>query len=246
MALAVGASQKEGGRTPAVLTAFPRLVTSGSTLSLGQEAARVWGAETAEVRSADTVQACRDLMDGAAEILIIGEPAAEIWDEKEAREASWEMSPFALDSLAFLAEADNPVENLTLEELRAIYAGDVGNWSQVGGPDRGISPGAEGEESRTALRNLVADPSPEGGEGRENGTETLICVPWHQVRNGAEGWKVLTIDDRKLLWMGYYIITASGLEAEDPASVLREWLLGPEGQRLAAQQGLTVEWGKRS
>jgi phosphate transport system substrate-binding protein len=47
---------------------------------------------------------------------------------------------FARDALVAIVNRDNPVENLTLEELRAIYHGDVANWSAMGGHDQRIEP----------------------------------------------------------------------------------------------------------
>ncbi len=44
----------------------------------------------------------------------------------------------ALDALAVYVHADNPIESLTLEQLEKIYRGEVGNWNEVGGPDRAI------------------------------------------------------------------------------------------------------------
>ena len=44
----------------------------------------------------------------------------------------------ALDALAVYVHESNPVESLTLEQLRKIYRGEVGNWNEVGGPDRRI------------------------------------------------------------------------------------------------------------
>lgn len=44
----------------------------------------------------------------------------------------------ALDALAVYLHDDNPVQQLTVEQLRKIYRGEITNWSEVGGPDRGI------------------------------------------------------------------------------------------------------------
>ncbi|MDW8068339.1 MAG: phosphate ABC transporter substrate-binding protein [Anaerolineae bacterium] len=46
----------------------------------------------------------------------------------------------ALDVIAIVVHPSNPVENLSLESLAAIYRGEITNWSQVGGPDMDILP----------------------------------------------------------------------------------------------------------
>ncbi len=47
--------------------------------------------------------------------------------------------PVALDGIAFYVHADNPVDTLTLAQLKAIYQGDLTRWTDVGGPDRPIT-----------------------------------------------------------------------------------------------------------
>ena len=44
----------------------------------------------------------------------------------------------ALDALAVFVHNSNPVESLTIAQIRDIYAGKVKNWSQVGGPNAPI------------------------------------------------------------------------------------------------------------
>ncbi len=40
--------------------------------------------------------------------------------------------------VAVICKADNPVENLTIEQLRRIFTGEITLWSEVGGPDQKI------------------------------------------------------------------------------------------------------------
>lgn len=46
--------------------------------------------------------------------------------------------PVAKDGLAVYVQESNPIEQLTLDQLRKIYTGDVTNWKDVGGPDAKI------------------------------------------------------------------------------------------------------------
>ena len=39
-----------------------------------------------------------------------------------------------------MVNASNPVKDLTLDQIRGIYTGEITNWSQVGGPDLAIQP----------------------------------------------------------------------------------------------------------
>ncbi|MBU0512301.1 MAG: phosphate ABC transporter substrate-binding protein [Chloroflexi bacterium] len=44
----------------------------------------------------------------------------------------------ARDAIAVIVNLDNPVDELTLEQISDIYSGKIDNWSQVGGDDRPI------------------------------------------------------------------------------------------------------------
>ena len=48
-------------------------------------------------------------------------------------------NPVALDGLVILVHPDNPVTELTLAEIQAIFSGKIGNWSAVGGADSPIA-----------------------------------------------------------------------------------------------------------
>lgn len=41
--------------------------------------------------------------------------------------------PIAKDALVFFVHRDNPVETLTLEQIRGIYSGEISRWNEVGG-----------------------------------------------------------------------------------------------------------------
>ena len=45
----------------------------------------------------------------------------------------------ALDGLSIYVSQDNPVNDLTVEQVGDIFAGKIRNWKQVGGPDRPIT-----------------------------------------------------------------------------------------------------------
>jgi len=45
----------------------------------------------------------------------------------------------AIDGIAVIINRDNPVSNLTVEQIRGIYTGAITNWSQVGGRNAAIA-----------------------------------------------------------------------------------------------------------
>ena len=48
------------------------------------------------------------------------------------------MVPVAWDALVVITHPDNPVENITLEDLRKVYLGEITRWKQLGGEDAPI------------------------------------------------------------------------------------------------------------
>ncbi|MBN1259161.1 MAG: phosphate ABC transporter substrate-binding protein [Anaerolineae bacterium] len=48
------------------------------------------------------------------------------------------ISQIAVDVIAVVVHADNPIDGLTLSQLHDIYLGTIANWSEVGGSDRDI------------------------------------------------------------------------------------------------------------
>jgi len=44
----------------------------------------------------------------------------------------------ALDGLSVYVHADNPIEELSIEQLEAIFTGKIRNWKELGGPDAEI------------------------------------------------------------------------------------------------------------
>ncbi|MEJ2748811.1 MAG: substrate-binding domain-containing protein, partial [Anaerolineae bacterium] len=48
-------------------------------------------------------------------------------------------NPVALDGLVIVVHPDNPVQNLSLGEVQAVFNGRITNWSALGGPDRAIN-----------------------------------------------------------------------------------------------------------
>ncbi len=57
---------------------------------------------------------------------------------EDPREASTGLEPVAWDALAVITDKQNPVDSLTLDQVRDIYTGKITNWKEVNGPDEKI------------------------------------------------------------------------------------------------------------
>lgn len=146
---------------------FPIMDGSTSCVPLAQAAASVLLGESREdcadlAQFNRTTQSFRNLKDGLCEILIVGQPNAAVFDEMKAEGFEYEMETIATDALIFVVNENNPVSNLTTEQIRGIYTGEITNWSQVGGNYEEIAPFQrnEGAGSQALMLKLVMGDTP--------------------------------------------------------------------------------------
>jgi phosphate transport system substrate-binding protein len=57
--------------------------------------------------------------------------------------------PVAKDGLAVYVHASNPIKELTMAQLKAIFTGKISNWKDLGGPDKTIIPYSRENSSGT-------------------------------------------------------------------------------------------------
>lgn len=143
---------------------LPRLDGSTSTAPLATAMAAVLLGESEEsvsdlINFSRTTESYRALMAGETDLVIAAEPNSAVFDEMDEAGFEIRMEPFAMDALVFMVNADNPVESLTLEQLRGIYTGEITNWSEVGGEDMEIVPFQRNAESgsQVLMEKLVMD-----------------------------------------------------------------------------------------
>ena len=82
----------------------------------------------------------------------------------------------AMDGLPVLVHPSNPVKELTVEQVRDIYAGNITNWREVGGPDLDIVVVSRDTNSGTyeTFHNLVMTHKVDGKKLKE------------KIKDGAE------------------------------------------------------------
>jgi phosphate transport system substrate-binding protein len=68
----------------------------------------------------------------------IGNVSRNLKDSERAQYPDLIPNVIAIDGLAIVAHPDVPVNSLTIEQVRAIYTGEITNWQAVGGPDATI------------------------------------------------------------------------------------------------------------
>ncbi len=56
-------------------------------------------------------------------------------DLKEAEKENLEGTIIAIDGIAVIVNPENPVADLTIEQIAALYTGEITNWKDIGGAD---------------------------------------------------------------------------------------------------------------
>jgi phosphate transport system substrate-binding protein len=57
-------------------------------------------------------------------------------DEDGISKSKIQFNPVAWDALTVVVHKSNPVDSITLKQLRAVFMGKITNWSELGGPDQ--------------------------------------------------------------------------------------------------------------
>lgn len=71
-------------------------------------------------------------------------------------------NPVAYDAIVVIVNPENPVKNLTTEQVRGIFSGAITNWKDVGGPDMriGLVNRDEASGTREAFGKMVMGDTP--------------------------------------------------------------------------------------
>ena len=88
-----------------------------------------------------THEAYMNLLEGKTDVIIASRDISR--NETAASEeqgVELETAPLAIDALVFIVNPKNPVKNLTSDQVRKIYTGEITNWKEVGGVDHAITP----------------------------------------------------------------------------------------------------------
>ena len=199
----------------------------------------------------NTVRGYEAIVDGTTDILFCAGPSEE--QKQYAMENGVELVyvPIGLEGFVFFVNENNPVDNLTVEQIRKIYACEYTNWEEVGGVNRIINPVTrlEGSGSQTTFETFMKDyeigrKSPFAITGASIGfsfryymdgiveNDTVKMLSLNGVYPSAEN-----IQNRSYpIVAQFYAIYRADNDNEN-IPVLIEWLLSDEGQTLIEETG---------
>lgn len=186
-------------------------------------------------------------------------------DRARSRGAIANEIPVAIDGLAIVVNASNPIKSLTLDQVRRIYIGEITNWSQVGGPNmpivvfsRDSNSGTYGFFQQNVLRNrnwgkgvrFLPSTSEEAREvARTPGGIAYGGVAYFKKNPNLkivaiaprEGEQPVPPDEQNVrskrypIWRYLYFYTNG--KPKGAAAEFINWVLSPAGQKIAEEVG---------
>lgn len=171
----------------------------------------------------------------------------------------------ALDAFVFIVNENNPVEQITSDDLRAIYSGEITTWEQLGGSDSKIQAYQRNDQSgsQELMQSLVMQGTPM--MAFPDLILPSMIAPFYAVSEDIEGIsysvyyyeenmapneqvKLIAVDGiqpdpQNIGNQSYpyttqvYAVIRDDLSKNSSAYILRDWLLTPDGQSLIKESG---------
>ncbi|MGL5914735.1 MAG: phosphate ABC transporter substrate-binding protein, partial [Culicoidibacterales bacterium] len=167
----------------------------------------------------------------------------------------------ALDGIAVVTNSENPVTDLSIDQIAKIYTGEITNWSEVGGADLPISVVARESASGTrgAFEELLGIEDEMTTSATEfNGTggvkseiaQNPNAIGYISLGSVDDTINALSVDgveaSSEKVQSGEYLIARPFIlayqEAEltDAAKTFLEWTLTEEAQEIIAEKFISV------
>lgn len=199
----------------------------------------------------NSVRGYKAVVDGETDILFCTAPSAEQKAYAQQQGVELVYVPIGLEGFVFFVNRNNPVEDLTVAQVRGIYAGEYSNWAQLGGANRMINPVTRlaGSGSQSAMDAFMAG-TPIAPKSPLAITGASIGFSFRYYMEGIVGnqnVKILSLNGvypsaeniqngtYPVVAMFYAIYRADNDNPNIP--VLIDWILSEEGQTIIAQTG---------
>ena len=113
------------------------------------------------------------LINKEKDLIFVSEPSDDILRQAREADVEFDMTGIGKDGFVFIVNKDNPVNSLTIEQIKKIYTGEITNWSQVGGNDEEIM--AFQREENSGSQNLMEKMVMKGTKLMKAPSELLIA-----------------------------------------------------------------------
>lgn len=72
---------------------------------------------------------------GNADLIFGGAPSEAQLEVAQKAGIQYEMTPFGREAFVFFVNKENPINNLSSEQIRGIYSGKIKDWKEIGAPE---------------------------------------------------------------------------------------------------------------
>ncbi len=192
----------------------------------------------------------------------IGLASRDLKDEEKAK--GLEQTTIAKDGIAMIVNKDNPISDLSVDQIAGIYEGNTKNWKDVGGDDDTIAPiGREagsgtrdGFETITDTKDkckLSQELTSTGAviEAVKNSKQAIGYASYSDVQ-GQEGIKILTVgkvectaehisDGSYKIQRNFNLITNSGKKLDGAAKAFFDYMTSKDSASLIEKAGVVPE-----
>ncbi len=180
---------------------------------------------------------------------------------------TFEYTPIGSEAFVFFVHKDNPIDNLTTEQIQGIYSGEITNWREVGGKNEKIAAFQrnEGSGSQSMLKRFMGDkPIMEAPKELVNDLMVGIIerVSNYKSKSNSIGFSfryyvegIIKNPDIKMLSVDGFAPTAENIKngsypivtpiyavtyeekTNENVDKLKEWILSEEGQYIIEETG---------
>ena len=107
----------------------------------------------------NTVSGYKLLAEGETDVFFGAYPSKDQIKYAEKCGNEFEYTQIGSEAFVFFVHRDNPINNLTTEQIKGIYSGEITNWKQVGGKNEKIVAYQrnEGSGSQSMLKRFMGD-----------------------------------------------------------------------------------------
>ena len=112
-----------------------------------------------EVMSNRTGEAYDNLISGEVDMIFALAPSDAQLNRAKDQGRELKLTPIGKEAFVFFVNNKNPVKNLTTDEVKGIYSGEIKNWKEVGGKNKSIRAFQRPEDSgsQTALQQFMGE-----------------------------------------------------------------------------------------
>lgn len=200
----------------------------------------------------DTIKAYKGVTDGDIDIILCAAPSKQQKQYAEEQGVELVYVPVGYEAFVFFVNENNPVSDLTVDQIKDIYSGEITNWEEVGGYDRIINPldRPEGSGSQTVMLSFMGDKeikkNPLGIVGGSIGFSFRFYVEGIVANNGIKLLSVNGIEPTEenikngsypIIYQ-FYAVYRKDNENENVQKLV-DFLLSDEGQEIIDKNGYT-------